>query len=69
MEYDNFSLGVPLPGKYKEIFNSDSVRYGGSGAVNPRVKLSHAVEADERPNSIRIKVPPLGVSVFLYKGY
>ena len=67
VEYDNLQVGVPLPGRYKEIFNSDALRYGGSGAVNPRVKLSRPVEADERPNSIRIKVPPLGTAVFSLK--
>ena len=64
VEYDDMLIGVPAPGRYKEIFNSDAVRYGGSGAVNPRVKISRPVEKDERADSIKIKVPPLGVAVF-----
>lgn len=64
--YDNFMVGVPYPGKYKEIFNSDDVKFGGGGVTNPRVKLSRAVEQDERKDSIKIKVPPLGVSVFRF---
>ena len=64
VEYDSLQVGVPLQGRYKEIFNSDALQYGGSGAVNPRVKLSRAEEKDERPYSIRIKVPPLGTAVF-----
>ena len=64
VEYDDLRVGVPAPGRYKELFNSDAVQYGGSGAVNPRVKLSKPVEQDERNDSIRIKVPPLGVAVF-----
>ena len=64
--YDNFMVGVPYPGKYKEIFNSDDGTFGGSGVTNPRVKLSRAVEQDERKDSIKIKVPPLGVSVFRF---
>lgn len=67
VEYENLPVGVPVPGRYKEIFNSDALRYGGSGAVNPRVKLSRAEEQDERPYSIKIKVPPLGTAVFQLK--
>ena len=64
VEYDDLRVGVPSPGRYKEIFSSDALQYGGTGAVNPRVKLSKPVEQDERKDSIRIKVPPLGVTVF-----
>ncbi|MGN0363807.1 MAG: 1,4-alpha-glucan branching protein GlgB [Bilifractor sp.] len=66
VEYDNFMVGVPYPGKYKEIFNSDDAEFGGRGITNPRVKLSRAVEQDERKDSIKIKVPPLAVSVFRF---
>mgnify|MGYP001622876551 FL=1 len=64
--YEDYQVGVPYPGKYKEIFNSDSAVYGGSGNVNPRVKMSRDQECDERKQSIKIKVPPLGISVFQY---
>lgn len=61
---DSYKIGVPYPGKYKEIFNSDSENYGGSGFTNSRMKKSKAEECDGRGNSIRIKVPPLGISIF-----
>lgn len=61
---ENYKIGVPHEGKYKEIFNSDAVIYGGSGYVNPRLKVSKKDECDDRENSIRIKVPPMGISVF-----
>ena len=38
VEYDDFRIGVPYPGKYKEMFNSDAESYGGTGVGNPRVK-------------------------------
>ena len=60
----NYKIGVPFEGKYKEIFNSDAKVYGGEGNVNPRVKPSKEDECDERENSIRITVPPLGISIF-----
>jgi 1,4-alpha-glucan branching enzyme len=66
VEYDEFLIGVPWPGKYKEIFNSDAEKFGGSGAVNPRVKISQPIEHDERKNSIRVCVSPLGISIYRY---
>lgn len=64
--YDNHKIGVPYPGKYKEIFCSDRAEFGGGGNVNPRVKQSKKDECDDRANSITIKVPPMGISVFSY---
>ena len=64
---ENRQIGVPGPGKYKEIFNSDSVEFGGSGNVNPRVKQSKKSECDGRENSINIKVPPMGMAIFSYQ--
>ena len=62
--YENHRIGVPFHGKYKEIFNSDREEFGGAGNVNPRVKASKKEACDERENSITIKVPPMGISIF-----
>lgn len=64
--YEKYKIGVPYPGKYKEIFNSDRAEFGGSGVVNPRLKQSKKEECDDRPDSITVKVPPMGVSIFSY---
>ena len=42
--HEKFRLGVPFAGKYKEILNSDAARFGGSGMVNSRVKVSKKEE-------------------------
>lgn len=62
--HEKFRVGVPFAGKYKEILNSDSVKFGGTGATNPRVKASKKEEWDAREHSISINLPPLGVCVF-----
>ena len=64
--YEKYQMGVPYPGKYKEIFNSDAKKFGGSGLVNARVKASKKEECDERKNSIVINVAPLSVQIFSY---
>ena len=64
VEHEQFQIGVPFAGKYKEIFNSDDKAFGGSGKGNPRVKTSKAAEYDGRENSMIIDVPPMSVIVF-----
>lgn len=60
------TTGVPMAGKYKEIFNSDDERYGGSGRVNSRIKHSRAVEWDDRPDSVTVKLGALSLSILKF---
>lgn len=62
--HENYKVGVPYAGKYKETFNSDNTIYGGQGNVNPRAKQSVDDPWDGREQSISITVPPLGMAVF-----
>ena len=62
--HENYQVGVPFAGKYKEIFNSDAAEFGGEGVVNSRVKTAKAEECDEREHSIKVKLPALGVSIY-----
>ncbi|MCD7744336.1 MAG: 1,4-alpha-glucan branching protein GlgB [Lachnospiraceae bacterium] len=64
LAYEKYRVGVPFAGKYKEIFNSDSTQFGGSGKINPRVKASKPVVCDDRENSIEIQMPPMGIAIF-----
>ena len=66
LDYDKYQMGVPYPGKYKEIFNSDAEAYGGSDVRNSRVKTAKKAECDEREHSIVIHVAPLAVQIFSY---
>ena len=62
--HEKYMLGVPFAGKYKEIFNSDAERFGGSGTGNPRQKSSKEEECNGKENSITVQIPPLGILVF-----
>ena len=56
-----FRLGVPKAGKYKEIFNTDEKRFGGSGThYNPEVLTAEKIPANGMDWSIEITVPPIG---------
>ncbi|KMQ51085.1 glycogen branching enzyme [Chitinispirillum alkaliphilum] len=61
---ENYRVGVPLKGFWKEIFNSDAKEYGGSGIGN-----SGGVHTEEDPwhgedYSVMMTLPPLATSIF-----
>ena len=62
--HKDFPIGVPYKGKYKEIFNSDALKFGGEGNVNARMKQARPKRCDGREYSMKITVPPLGISIF-----
>jgi 1,4-alpha-glucan branching enzyme len=67
ISYDEFVVGVPKYGKYKEVLNSDSQKFGGSGLTNQRVKTSKKVPYDGKEQSITIALPALSVCIFKYE--
>jgi len=59
-----YRFGVPAPGFYEEVFNSDSQWFGGSNLGNAGGVASEQVPAHGRPHSISITLPPLAVVAF-----
>ncbi len=55
-----YRIGVPEPGYYAEILNSDAGLYGGSNVGNDGGVHSEPVAAHGFEQSIRLRVPPLG---------
>jgi len=64
---ENYTLGVPMPGFYKEILNSDAEIYGGSGIGNMGGKSSEPIKQKEWNNSIRVMLPPLAVNIYKWE--
>ena len=60
----NYVLGVPLPGQWQEILNSDSKRYGGAGWGNLGGVDAVPMAAHGRPHSITLTLPPLSTVYF-----
>ncbi len=53
-----YRVGVPRPGHYREVFNSDSQFYGGSNLGNS-VVASEAIACMGHDHSIVVTLPPL----------
>lgn len=64
-----FVVGVPLEGKYKEILNTDAKCYGGLGRVNGKAKFVSETEVDGKPFSFTMKAAPLSASIFAFVPY
>ncbi|MDI3340604.1 MAG: 1,4-alpha-glucan branching protein GlgB [Sphaerobacter sp.] len=60
----NYILGVPRPGYWRELLNSDAVDYGGSGVGNLGGVTANPVPAHGHWRSITITIPPLGAVFF-----
>jgi 1,4-alpha-glucan branching enzyme len=59
-----YRLGVPTPGEYRELLNTDSEYYGGSNVGNQGAVHSQAQPAHGRPHSLLVTLPPLAVVLF-----
>jgi 1,4-alpha-glucan branching enzyme len=56
-----YRLGVPLPGRWREVLNSVATCYGGSGMGNWGGVYAAAVPAHGHDQSIELTLPPLGL--------
>ncbi|MGV3582517.1 MAG: 1,4-alpha-glucan branching protein GlgB [Methylophilus sp.] len=56
---ENYRIGVPTPGIYKEIFNSDAACYGGSNLGNGAGVESEQIAWMNQQHSLMLTLPPL----------
>lgn len=64
----DYRVGVPRPGWYRELLNSDAEIYGGSNVGNAGGAGAEPVEAQHRPYSLCLVLPPLGMLVLKREG-
>jgi 1,4-alpha-glucan branching enzyme len=55
-----YRIGVPEPGYYRELLNSDAAVYGGSNVGNGGGLSSEPIAAHGFDQSLRLMIPPLG---------
>jgi 1,4-alpha-glucan branching enzyme len=59
-----YRVGVPEPGLYREIFNSDADMFGGGNLGNAGAIMSETVGYNNHYHSLSITLPPLAAVVF-----
>ena len=64
---DNFNIGVPLPGEWVEVFNTDREEYGGTGLLNGQKMISSPGEYHGQQQFITLRLPWLGAVVLALK--
>ncbi len=60
---EEYRVGAPRAGRYVEGFNSDDLRYGGSGFETIREARTEPVPWHGHPQSVSLRLPPLAVIV------
>ncbi|ACL73154.1 1,4-alpha-glucan branching enzyme [Thioalkalivibrio sulfidiphilus HL-EbGr7] len=64
---EGYRLGVPRPGRYQVVLNSDSSHYGGSNLGQPAAQ-SEDIPWMGHPHSIVLTLPPLGGLILRHSG-
>ncbi len=59
-----YRVGLPRPGKWREVLNSDAALYGGSNVGNLGGVIAEDVSCHNQSCSAELTLPPLGVVVF-----
>jgi 1,4-alpha-glucan branching enzyme len=67
VQRDTYRVGVPEPGFYREIMNTDAEKYGGTNVGNLGGVHAEAIPWNNHPYSIQIRMPALGVIYFKHE--
>jgi 1,4-alpha-glucan branching enzyme len=59
----HYRIGVPYRGQWKEVFNTDDIKYAGSGVLNQGLLATSPVKYHGRDYSISLTLPPLAIVV------
>lgn len=60
----NFYVSVPTHGRYREIFNTDDLKYGGSGVGNKGSTNSYSLNWFNDLKLIQVTLPPLAATMY-----
>jgi 1,4-alpha-glucan branching enzyme len=61
---ENYRVGVPEAGLYREILNTDAATYGGSNVGNLGGAQSQPIPWSNLQHSLNLRLPPLAVTIF-----
>ncbi|MED3561778.1 1,4-alpha-glucan branching protein GlgB [Bacillus xiapuensis] len=58
--YENYCVGIPFTGEYREVFNSDYEKFGGAGWINKKKIISIEEPYHRQKYSVELTIPPFG---------
>jgi 1,4-alpha-glucan branching enzyme len=61
---EHYRVGVPTPGEYREVLNSDAELYGGGNVGNGGGVTTEPIAAHGHAQSLSLTLPPLAALVF-----
>jgi 1,4-alpha-glucan branching enzyme len=64
----NYHIGVPMDGKWIELFNSDESEFGGSNVRNFQEIEALEQTVHDKPFSLPLTLPPLGAVYLKHRG-
>lgn len=64
MVHHGYRIGVPHPGGYRELVNTDARAYGGSGVSSGDWVTAEETPCHGRPYSLSISLPPLATVIY-----
>jgi len=65
---EDYRVGVPRPGFYREVLNTDGEGFGGSNLGNAGGVLAEPVPQHGYAHSVALRVPPLAALVLQAEG-
>ncbi len=65
---DGYRIGLPLPGRWREVLNTDATAYGGSGRGNAGAVEARDGESHGFPYHAHLSLPPLGTLWLVHDG-
>jgi 1,4-alpha-glucan branching enzyme len=68
LSHHGYRIGVPAPGTYLELLNSDSCHYGGSDTGNLGAVFAEPVPFHGQAQSLSLTLPPLGALFLKLRG-
>lgn len=64
----DYRVGVPKPGVWREVVNTNSEYYGGSGMGNDGSRQTDRISADGHDHSLSLTLPPFSTLIFKWMG-
>ncbi|MBS1689936.1 MAG: alpha amylase C-terminal domain-containing protein, partial [Bacteroidetes bacterium] len=65
---NNYRIGMPKPGYYKEVMNSDDSKYNGSNVRNETIIETAPIARHGKTHSLSLALPPLAAIVLEWTG-